>query len=305
MEFKDYYKVLGVEKNASPEDIKKAYRKLAVKYHPDKNSGDKAAENKFKEINEANDVLSDPEKRKKYDELGENWQHYQPGGGQSDFNQRQWQNGGTGQGYDNFSETDFSDFFNNIFGGMHGGGASHGRRAASFKGQDYQGDIQLTLEEAYHGASRILELNGQKLRIQTKPGVKDGQILKVKGKGAPGYNGSPPGDLYLEIKLIPHSLYRREGDNLEQPLKIDLFTAVLGGKVKARTFTGDVLITIPPGTQNASSYRLKGKGMPVYEKPNQFGDMIITTEIVIPTRLSDEQKKLFRKIQEMEHVQTT
>lgn len=301
MEYKDYYKVLGVSKTATQDEIKKAYRKLAVKYHPDKNQGNKEAEIKFKEINEANEVLSDPEKRKKYDELGENWQHYQQAGANSGQYQ-QWHNGG-GQ-YSGFgNEEDFSEFFSNIFGGMGGGQTRRGRKT-SFKGQDYQSEVHLSLEDAYHGADRVFDLEIQKIRIHIKPGVEDGQVLRIKGKGAPGYNNGEPGDLYLTIRVAAHHLYTRKGNDLEQTSRLDIYTAVLGGKMKVHTFTGDVLVTIPPGTQGGNVLRLKGKGMPVYGKSGQFGDMLVRTEIKIPTDLNEEQKELFRKIRDMKKANT-
>lgn len=296
MEYKDYYKTLGVEKNATADDIKKAYRKLAVKYHPDKNQGNKQAEDKFKEINEANDVLGDLEKRKKYDELGDQWQSYnQRGGRANDFDWSQWQNQSAGQG--GYNDTDFSDFFSNIFGG--GGGFRNGGRQASFKGQDYEAELSLGLDEAYNGTARILDVNGQKLRVTIKPGATNGQSLRIKGKGATGYNGGEAGDLLLHLRVLPHFLYNRAGNDLEQKVEVDLYTAVLGGKVTAHTFTGDILLTVPEGTENGKLLRLKGKGMPVYGKENQFGDMLVKIEVKIPTGLSDEQKELFKKLKEL------
>ena len=298
MDYKDYYKILGVNKSASQDEIKKAFRKLAIQYHPDKNPGDKIAETKFKEINEANEVLSNPEKRKKYDELGANWQQYQQGGKKEEgFDWGPFQQGGHYSG--DFDENGFSDFFNNIFGG---GGGSKKRKKSSFKGEDYQTHVDLSLEEAYHGTSRILELEHQKLRLQIKPGVENGQTLRIKGKGALGYNNGEAGDLYLEIRIAPHSVFKRAGVNIEQIVKLDVFTAILGGKIKVKTFAGDLLITIPPGTQNGKTLRLKSKGMPVYGKTNEFGDMLVKTEILIPTNLSEEQKELLRKIKE--HTKT-
>lgn len=299
MEYKDYYKILGVDKKATQDQIKKAYRKLAVQYHPDKNPDNKAAENKFKEINEANEVLGDPEKRKKYDELGENWQQHQQNGSKGGFNWEAWQqpNQGRSRQSQSFEEDDFSDFFSNIFGGMGGGGR---RRPTSAKGQDYQSTLELSLEEAYHGASRTLQLSNQKIRITTHPGIEDGHKLRVKGKGEPGYNGGPSGDIYLQVQVKPHHLYKREGINLEQTIKIDLYTAILGGKIKVNTFTGEVMIPVPAGAQSGQVFRLKGKGMPVYEQANKFGDMLVKIEVEIPKVLSSEQKELFLKIQELE-----
>ncbi len=303
MEYKDYYKILGVDKKASQEDIKKAFRKLAVKYHPDKNPGDKKAEEKFKEINEAYEVLKDPEKRKKYDELGENWRHFQQAGGQGDFDWSQWQQAGGGRAYsyggdasDMFGEGGFSDFFSTIFGGGGFAGGSRRARSRSMKGRDYEAEIEVTLEEAFHGSSRILNVNGKKIRLKLKPGIRDGQVLRIKGKGAPGANGGPAGDLYLRIHVLPHHLYERVGDNLMQTLKVDLFTAVLGGKVTVNTFSGPVKISIPAGTSNGKVLRLKGKGMPVYGKKDRYGDMLVKIEVEIPAAMTDEQKKLFEAL---------
>jgi curved DNA-binding protein len=297
MEYKDYYKILGIDKKATQEEIKKAFRKLAVKYHPDKNPGNKEAENRFKEINEANEVLSDPEKRKKYDELGENWQYHQQNGGQGGFNWEQWQQQGRSHSRadDFFEGGSFSDFFNNIFGGM--GGSQ--RRKSSHRGQDYHADIRLTLEEAYHGATRTLEIHDKKLRINVKRGVEDGQTLRVKGKGEPSHNKGEAGDLYLQIHVHPHHLYTRDGNDLEQKIKIDLYTAVLGGKLKVHTFEGDLIITIPEGTQNGKILRMKGKGMPVYGKENQFGDMLVKISVQLPAELSEDEKELFRQLREL------
>lgn len=295
MEYKDYYKVLGVDKKASQAEIKKAYRKLAVKYHPDKNPDDKAAEEKFKEINEAYEVIGDPESRQQYDELGANWKQYQQGGGQ------QWQ-GGPGQGFhfegdpsEMFGEGGFYDFFQNIFGGAGGRRSSY---AGSYKGQDYQSDITLTLEEAYHGSERILQLDGKKIRIKTKPGTSDGQTLRIKGKGAPGVQGGPAGDLYLNIHVKNHHLYQRKGNDLQQDLNIDLFTAVLGGKVQVNTFSGPVKISIQAGTQNGKVLRLSGKGMPVYGKKDRFGDMLVKINVRIPKNLTDEEIELYKKLRD-------
>ena len=310
MDYKDYYKILGVDKKASQDEIKKAYRKLAVKYHPDKNPGDEAAEEKFKEINEANEVLGDPEKRQKYDELGENWQHFQQGGGQgSGFDWSQWQQQPGGGRYyyeggaSDFGDEGFSDFFENIFGGMGGRGGQ--RRRAQGKGQDYEANMEITLEEAYHGTSRILQLQNQKIRINTKPGTQDGQKLRIKGKGAPGFNGGPAGDLFINVSVLPHSLYQRKGNDLIQKINVDLFTAVLGGKTEINTFSGPVKVTIPQGTQNDKTLRIKGKGMPLYGKKDQFGSMLVKININIPSNLSEEQKELFEKLRALEAEKTT
>lgn len=306
MDYKDYYKVLGVDKNASQAEIKKAFRKLAVKYHPDKNPGDIAAEERFKEINEANEVLSDPEKRQKYDELGANWKNFQQSGGANyDWNQWQQQPGGQsfhfqGDPSEMFGEGDFSDFFQNIFGGGQGARGG-GRRTASYAGNDYRAEIELTLEEAYHGTNRVLQLENQKIRINTKPGTSDGQTLRVKGKGAPGLNGGPNGDLYLNIHVLPHHLYARKENDLYQNVSIDLYKAVLGGEIEVNSFTGPVRITLPAGVQNEHKLRLKGKGMPIYGKSN-YGDMFIIVKVIIPKNLSEKQRQLFKELQDLEKI---
>jgi curved DNA-binding protein len=307
MDYKDYYKILGVEKNATQEDIKKAFRKLAVKYHPDKNPGNKAAEDKFKDINEANEVLSDPEKRKKYDALGQDWQHYQQSNRQGGFDWSEWAGPGGGNTFhyegnpeDLFGEGSFSDFFNTIFGGM--GSRTRQRRSGgrfAQKGQDYQANVEITLEEAYSGTSRILQLHDQKIRITPKPGSYDGQLLRIKGKGAPGANGGPAGDLYVQLHVLPHGYFQRQENDLFQTVIIDLYTAVLGGKVDVNTFSGKVRITIPPGTQSGKILRLKGKGMPAYDRKNDFGDMLITINIAIPSHLNADQKELFEKLRKI------
>ncbi len=303
MEYKDYYKILGVDKNASQAEIKKAYRKLAVKYHPDKNQGNKVSEEKFKELNEAYEVLGDPEKRKKYDNLGANWKQFEQGG----FDPSQFGGGFGGGGFhyqgdmsDIFGGSGFSDFFNSFFGGMGGAGSrAYGRRSAPRKGQDYKVETTLTLEEAYHGATRMLDLNGKKIRMKIKPGAYNGQKLRVKGKGGPGAGGGEAGDLYVHITVAPHHLYVRNGDNLEQTLNVDLYSAVLGGKATAYTFTGPVNVKIPAGTQNGKVLRLKGKGMPVYGKKDAFGDMLLRVKVLIPEHLTSKEKELFEELRKI------
>lgn len=293
---RDYYAILGVARDASEADIKKAYRKLAVKYHPDKNPNNKEAENKFKEINEAYEVLSDTDKRKKYDQFGENWnkvneQGPPPGGG----GQYQYYSNEPGGGGFHF-EGDPNDIFESFFGGSGFGG--RGRRGnAKFKGGDYQSETTITLEEAFHGTTRLLQLNEQKLRIKLKPGTYDGLVIKLAGKGAPGVNGGPAGDLFITIHVMPNEQYKREGDNLVQTVHTDLFTAVLGGKQELSTLTGKLNITIPAGTQNGKLLRIKGKGMPVYDHPDQHGDLLVNIQVTIPEQLTDQQKELFRQLQ--------
>ena len=291
---RDYYAILGVSKDASEADIKKAYRKLAVKYHPDKNPNNKEAENKFKEINEAYEVISDPDKRKKYDQFGENWNRVNeqgppPGGG----GQYQYYGGDAGGGGFNF-EGDPNDIFESFFGGSGFGG---GRKNGKMKGGDFQSETTITLEEAFHGTDRLLQLENQKLRIKLKPGSYEGQVIKLAGKGGPGRNGGPAGDLFITIHVMPHARYKRDGNNLVQTLNIDLFTAVLGGKQEVETLTGKISITIPAGTQNGKILRIKSKGMPVYGKTDQWGDLLLEIHVNIPEQLTDEQKELFKQLQ--------
>lgn len=302
MEYKDYYKALGVDKKASQDEIKKAYRKLAVRYHPDKNPGDRKAEEHFKEINEAYEVLGDAEKRKKYEALGQDWNQYQQQHPGSGFDWSQWSGGGKGSFQfgggesEMFGEGGFSDFFQTVFGGM--GGSTRTRTSARrpSRGQDYQAEMELSLEEAYQGASRIFQLQDQKIRVSTKPGAYEGQLLRIRGKGAPGTPQGGAGDLYVQIHVQGHPEYERQGDDLLQEFGLDLVTAVLGGKVEIGTLDGKIRISIPEGTQNGRLFRIKGKGMPVYGKKNEFGDMLVRTQIRIPTRLSDRERELYEQL---------
>jgi len=321
MQYKDYYKILGVSKNASQDEIKKAYRKLAVKYHPDKNPNNKETENRFKDINEAYEVLKDPEKRKKYDQLGANWKQYEnagfSGGQGSGFGGFDWSQfggrPGSGRTYhfegdmdDLFGETGsgFSDFFNMFFGGMGGMGSSaaqgfgsHSSRAS--KGQDLQAEIELSVYEAYHGTSRILNVDGHKLRINTKPGAYDGQELRIKGKGGKGSGGGPSGDIYLKIKVRPDQEYQIEGHDIIKEVAVDLYTAVLGGKIRVNTLSGVINVTVPKGTQPGKMLRLRGKGMPWHNQPGKYGDLLLRLKVSIPENLSAKEEKLFKELKEM------
>jgi curved DNA-binding protein len=294
---KDFYTILGVKRDSSDDEIKKAYRKLAVKYHPDKNAGNKEAEEKFKEINEAYEVLSDPEKRKKYDRYGANWNQFN--GAQQGPHQYE-ANGPGGQYY----EGDAADFFgqggdfSDIFGSFFGQGGKTGSRSKrAHKGQDYQSVTSISLEESYHGTSRILNLNDKKLRIKLKPGAYDGLIIRLAGKGAPGIHGGPAGDLYINIQVAPHAIYQREGDQIRQTVPVDLFTAILGGEKEVMTLSGQLKIKIPPGTQPGKLLRLKGKGMPVYDRSGEYGDLLLEIQVQIPENLNEQQKELFRQLQ--------
>ena len=307
MAYMDYYQILGVGRDASQDDIKKAYRKLARKYHPDLNPNDPKAKEKFHEINEANEVLSDPEKRKKYDEYGEQWKHadefeaqkrqyYSQAGGTGGY----WQAGGTGFGGEGFgggfgegNESGFSDFFESLFG--HG---ARGGRAAGFRGQDYHAELQLSLRDAAQTHKQILNVNGKSIRITIPAGIADGQTIKLKGHGAPGVNGGPAGDLYITFVIPEDAVFKRLGDDLYVDVKTDLYTAVLGGETMVDTLDGKVKLKVKPGTQNGTKVRLKGKGFPVYKQDGQFGDLIATFSVQIPTGLTERQKELFRQLQQ-------
>lgn len=311
MKYKDYYKTLGVDKNASEKEIKAAYRKLASKYHPDKNPNDPKAEEKFKEINEAKEVLTDPEKRKKYDTLGANWEAYEQGG--FDWSQYAGQ-GDPGGGRTFYFEGDpsaffggsgFSDFFEMFFGERAGAdsfsqfGTQRGRRGAGFKEQDVQAELPITLQEAYHGSERTFELNGQKLRIRIKPGAYEGQRLRIQGKGGPGANGGPAGDLYLILRVAADNRFERNDNDLIYHTKVNLYTAILGGKIEVPTMSGRVQVTIPKGTNPGKVLRLKGKGMPLYGKTDQYGDLLVKVNVTIPKNLTPEEEALFIKLKEL------
>lgn len=319
MDYKDYYKILGVNKTATQDEIKKVYRKLAKQYHPDKNSGDKKAEERFKELNEAYEVLSDPDKRQKYDQLGANYQAYKNSGGagQDFWEQYGGQRGGGGGQYTYQGDYDdifggagggggFSDFFNTIFGsgGFGGGRSQQGRRARNVKGQDYSAEYEITLADAYRGTESILNVDGQRLKVPIKPGVKDGQKLRLKGKGSPGVNGGEAGDLYITLKIKPDNVFERKDDDLYRDLPIDMFTAVLGGKVNVPLLDGSLSISIPKGTQNGKLLRLKGKGMPVYGKHGEHGNLILTVRPQVPENLSAEELALFEQLRKLHDKRT-
>ena len=299
MEYKDYYKILGVDKKATQEEIKKVYRKLAVKYHPDKNPGDKKSEEKFKEISEAYDVLGDPEKRKKYDTLGDDWQSQAQGYPNDFYNSRQSGRGrqqGSSQ-YFTGDESGFSDFFESIFGrGASGFGNTGQRGGLQMKGSDYQAEAAITLEEAFHGTARQLNLTNQTLNLKLKPGISDGQILRMKEKGAPGMNGGPNGDLFITIHVQKHPTYDRKGDDLYFDQPLDAFTAMLGGKLSVQTIDKALQINIPEGTDSNKTFRLKEMGMPKYSNPKQRGDSYVRVIITVPKNLSEQDKETLNAI---------
>lgn len=290
MKFIDYYNILGVPKNASQQDIKKAYRKLARKYHPDVNPGDSAAEKKFKEINEANEVLGNPENRAKYDEYGKDWQHaeaFEKAKKEQAQYRRQPSSGGGA-----FSEEDFSDFFSAMFGGR----SRSGGRGMQFRGQDVQAELELPLEEVYRTHKRTLNVNGKNIRLTIPAGVRNGQVIKIKGHGAEGINGGPRGDLHIRFSIVNNTRFRRDEDNLYTTVKLDLYKALLGGEIIVDTFDGQVKLNVKPETPNGSQVKLKGKGFPVYKKDGQFGDLYITYEIELPKKLSSREKQLFGEL---------
>lgn len=297
MEYKDYYSVLGVNKKATQEEIKKAYRKLAVKYHPDKNPGNKTAEEKFKEITEAHEVLGHPEKRKQYDKLGANWKQYQQEGFERDpFGGRthRTQSYGTGNESDFFGSGGFSDFFESFFGSGRQQSSPFGRDF-DFQPADLTGEITITLEEAYKGTERVIDLGGEKIKIRIKPGAYDGLTLRVKGKGQKSQSGKS-GDLHLNVKVLPHNRFERRGDDLHMEAELDLFTAMLGGKQEVETLSGKIKINLKEGTQNGKVVRLKGRGMPIYGKSEEYGNLYIKLQVKLPEHLTAHQKQLIQKL---------
>jgi curved DNA-binding protein len=292
MTYIDYYKVLGVTKKATENDIKKAYRKMARKYHPDLNPDDKEAEKKFKEINEANEVLSNPENRKKYDKYGKDWKHAEEYE-KAQQQQRQYQRSGRQGGSAQYSEQDFSDFFSSMFGGGSAGGRG---RNVQFRGQDYNAELQLELGDVYRTHKRTLTVNGKNIRLTIPAGVKNGQVIKIKGYGGEGVNGGPKGDLHIKFSILNHSKFKRDKDNLYTTIDLDLYKALLGGEVVIDTFDGKVKLKVKPETKNLTKVKLKGKGFPVYKKEGQFGDLYITYHIKLPSNLSPKEKELFEEL---------
>ena len=291
----DYYKILGLDKNATQEEIKKAFRKLARKHHPDLNPSDKNAKSNFQQINEANEVLSDPEKRKKYDQYGKDWQHAEQFE-QAQQNQKQ-SSGSYGTGYTGTQfEGDFSDFFESLFGGGAGTGRS---RQVKFRGEDYNAELHLNLIDAYKTHKQTLTINGKNLRITIPAGIENGQTIKIAGHGGPGINGGPNGDLYITFSIENHPQYKRLRNDLYTKVDLDLYTAVLGGEITIDTLNGKVKLKVKPETQNGSKIKLKGKGFPVYKEEGQFGDLYITYSVIIPTNLSGRQKELFTELSKL------
>ena len=295
MAFIDYYQILGIDKKATPKVIKDAYRKLARKYHPDLNPNNQDAKANFQQINEANEVLSDPEKRKKYDQYGNDWQHA------NEFEQQKQQqkqssrsqSGGGFSGGQNAG--DFSDFFESMFGGSAGGRG----RQVKYRGEDYTTEIHLQLLEAYKTHKQTLTVNGRDIRITIPAGVENGQIIKIAGHGGAGTNGGPNGDLYITFSVANHSSFKRLDDNLFATIDLDIYTAVLGGEITVDTLEGKVKLKVKPETQNGTKVNLKGKGFPVYKNEGRFGDLQIMYAVKVPTNLTDKQKKLFEELRQI------
>jgi curved DNA-binding protein len=304
MVYTDYYKILGISKAATEEDIKKAYRKLARKLHPDLNPHDKEANKKFQQINEANEVLSDPEKRKKYDQYGENWEHAEQfekakQSGSYAGERRSGQAGNPFSDFDggqDFREGQYSDFFEQMFGS---GARSTNARNTKFRGQDYQAELHLSLRDAAKTHSQTLTVNEKNIRITIPAGVEDGQVIRLKNHGAPGTNGGPQGDLYITFRIAPDADFKRVGNDLFITLNLDLYTAVLGGEVMVDTLDGKIKLKVKPETQNGTKSRLKGKGFPVYKKEGIFGNLFVTYHILIPENLTARQKELFTELSKM------
>lgn len=315
MAFIDYYKILGIDKKASQDDIKKAYRKLARKYHPDLNPNDKEAHSMFQQINEANEVLTDPAKRKKYDEYGEHWKNadqfeeakkggygqYAGSGGQYSGGGNPFEGAG-GNPFGDFSASDFggggdySDFFESLFGNARRGAQGSSRK---YKGQDYQAELKISLRDAYAIHKQTLTVNGRQIRITIPAGIANGQVIKLNAQGAPGANGGPNGDLYITFNITDDPKFKRLNNDLYSTQEIDLYTAVLGGEVTVDTFDGKVKLKVAPGTQNGLKVRLKNKGFPVYKKEGEHGSLYITYTVKIPAHLSEKQKELFVELQKL------
>lgn len=295
MTYIDYYKALGVDKTATSKDIKNAYRKLARKYHPDLNPNDKDAKKNFQQINEANEVLSDPEKRRKYDKYGEDWRHADE---IEKANQYQGQSSNTRR--TSYSEPSFGGDFSEFFESMFGGSASSGRsRQAKYRGEDFNAELHLNLIDAYETHKRTLTVNGKNIRITIPAGIENGQTIKIAGHGGPGINGGPNGDLYITFLITNHPRFKRLENNLYTTVDLDLYTAVLGGEITIDTMNGKVKLKVMPETQNGSKIKLKGKGFPVYKNEGHFGDLYVTYNVKIPTNLTDRQKALFTELSEI------
>jgi curved DNA-binding protein len=297
MEYIDYYKILGVSKTATEDDIKKAYRKMARKFHPDLNPNDPSAQKKFQEINEANTVLTDPEKRKKYDQYGKDWKH-------ADQFEQAKRNSRTGGGSRQTYSSDFdmdedlSEFFRSMFGG---GGASRSARGqqARYKGQDLTANLELSLRDVYKTHKQLITLNGKQIRLTIPAGVEHGQTIKIKGHGNAGMNGAPNGDLIITFVITNNTPFTRSGNDLHCNFDLNVLDAVLGGEITVDTFDGKAKIKIKPETPNNTKVKLKGKGFPVYKKENEFGDLYITLQLKTPTQLTEKEKALYVELSKL------
>jgi curved DNA-binding protein len=316
MQYRDYYQVLGVPRDASDKDIKRAYRRLARENHPDLNPDNPKAEERFKEINEAQEVLTDPEKRRKYDQLGSQWHQWQNmGGDPNGFDFSQWfasGGGGRPQGrsYSNMGGSTFgggaggfSDFFESIFGGapqtQYRRTQTRQAHMGHRRGQDYEQPLEITLEEAFHGTRRVLDTSTGRLEVKIPAGVRTGSKVRVSGKGAPGMGQGAAGDLFLKIKIVSHPVFERKGDDLSCDVSVDLYTAVLGGQVRVPTMSGDVNLRIPPETQSGRAFRLRGRGMPLLRDPDRRGDLFARVNVVLPDDLSERERELFRELADL------
>jgi curved DNA-binding protein len=295
MDFVDYYKLLGVDKTVTTKEIKNAYRKLARKYHPDLNPNDKDAKRKFQEINEANEVLSDPEKRKKYDQYGKDWQHSEQFEKQKQYHQQSQDFGRSAYSGSEY-QGDFSEFFESLFGNAAGAGRG---RQVKYRGEDFTAELQLDLLDAYKTHKRTLTINGKKIRITIPAGIENGQTIKIAGHGGRGINGGPDGDLYITFSIANHPRFKRSGNDLFTSVEIDLYKAVLGGEITIDTLSGKVKLNVKPETQNGSKVKLKNKGFPVYKNESEYGDLYVTYQVKIPTNLTEKQKALFRQLSEL------
>lgn len=289
MEFKDYYKILEINNTASQDDVKKAYRKLARKYHPDLNPNNKEAEKKFKEINEANEVLSNAENRKKYDQYGKDWKHADAF--EAEKKQQKQSRRNTGQQFRNDDTGNFSDFFESMFGGQ-----ESQYTQTKFRGQDLNAELHFKLSDVYKTQKQELTINNKKIRITIPAGIENGQIIKIAGHGSPGLNGGPNGDLYITFKIENDTQFKRDGNNLYKNEEIDLYTALLGDDIVVNTYDGKVKLKVAPETHSGMTVKLKGKGFPVYKKEGAFGDLYITYQVKLPTHLSVEEKELLSKL---------
>ncbi len=293
MDYIDYYKVLGLEKGASEADVRNAYRKLARKFHPDLNPNDKEANKNFQGINEANEVLSDPEKRKKYDQYGKDWKHAEEfEKARQSKGQSRGEGGAGSYSYTGGEDEDFSSFFESMFGRKTGGG-----RKSAYRGQDYNAELHLKLPEAYHTHQQTFTINGKNIRITIPAGVENGQTIKLKGYGAPGVNGGPDGDVFITFTITDEPPFTRLGNDLHATVDLDLYTAVLGGEATIDTLGGKIRLKVKPETQNGTKTRLKGKGFPVYKQEGSFGDLFVTYNVKLPANLTDRQRELFRELQ--------